>query len=376
MFEKYVFKGTEKLRCGYTTGSCATAAAKTAVYMLITGNVPEFAEIITPDGTELKLEVHNPVISDNFTSCGIVKFSGDDPDVTDGIEIRAKVSYSEITSITGGKGIGIVTKAGLDQPVGEYAINSVPRKMILQAVSEVAEDYSCGNGFLIEIYAPDGEEIAKKTYNPYMGINGGISIIGTTGIIEPMSNKALIDTIRTEMNMRKSEGIKNLLVTLGNYGDSFVKNKMSLDLSKGVKCSNFIGETIESAIEYGFESVLIVGHIGKMIKLGTGIMNTHSAQADGRIETLITCGLIADVNISLLKKLPECVTVDAGLDIISGDKNYSRTLEILMEKIDRHLQKKVKNTIKIGAVVFSEKHDMMLKTVHADEIISEMRKNK
>ncbi len=373
MFEEYIYRGTQKLRCGYTTGSCAAAAARAAAEMLITGEKTELSEIITPKGIVLSLEVLNAEISENSAVCAIKKDGGDDPDVTNGILIFAEVSrISSGIEIAGGQGIGKVTKAGLDQPVGEYAINSVPRKMIMMAVEEIAEKYDYHSGFKVIISAPEGIKIAKKTYNPRMGIEGGISIIGTTGIVEPMSNSALIETIRIEAKMRRADGYKNLLLTIGNYSRNFVQDSMPFALEKSVKCSNFIGEAIDIAIEFGFESVLIIGHIGKLVKLGAGIMNTHSSQSDGRMDVLVTCGLLAGADMNLLKRIPCCATVDAALDILADGGFMQNTLDILAERADFYLNAKVKNMLEIGAVMFSDKHGINVKTKLADMLINKI----
>ncbi len=373
MFEEYIYHGKQRLRCGYTTGSCAAAAAKAAAEMLITGRLVSHVEIDTPKGIELRLDVLKPEINEEYSVCAIKKDSGDDPDITNGILVFAKVSriFSGI-QIKGGKGIGIVTKAGLDQPVGEYAINSVPRKMIADVINEIAEKYDYKNGFCVEISVPNGEEIARKTYNPRMGIEGGISIIGTSGIVEPMSSTALVETIRLEAKMRYAEGYRNLLLTLGNYSENFIQKSMPFALEKSVKCSNFIGDAIDIALETGFESVLIIGHIGKLVKLGAGIMNTHSAQADGRMDVLVTCGVLAGADIDCLKKIPECAAVDAALDILKETGYMEKTLEILSDRAEYYLSAKVKNTIEIGAVMFSDKHGITVKTSLAERLIEKI----
>lgn len=370
MAEQYIYRGGQKLRCGYTTGSCAAAASGAAAEMLISGEISEFSEIMTPKGVPLKLEVLDATISTDYAKCAIKKDSGDDPDITNGILVYAKVSrISDGVEIVGGEGIGKVTKAGLDQPIGEAAINSVPRKMIAAEVEKVAEMYDYHGGFRIEISVPNGEEIAKKTYNPRMGIEGGISIIGTSGIVEPMSNSALIDTIRLEERMRKAEGHNALLLTLGNYSENFIQKSMPFALEKSVKCSNFIGEAIESALEYGFENILIIGHIGKLVKLGAGIMNTHSAQADGRMDVLVTCGVLAGAESEVLRNIPECATVDAALDILKEHGYMEKTLEILAKRAEYYLDAKVKNAVKIGAVMFSDKHGITVETSRVCELI-------
>lgn len=370
MLDEFICHGKEKLRCGYTTGSCAAAAAKAAAEMLLSEANVSFVGISTPKGIKLKLDVLEPMINENYAECAIKKDSGDDPDITNGILVFARVSkIASGIEITGGRGIGIITKSGLDQPVGEYAINSVPRKMIKSALEEIAEKYDYHGGLRAEISVPNGEEIAKKTYNPRMGIEGGISIIGTSGIVEPMSNSALIDTIRLEAKMRYSEGYRNLLLTLGNYSENYIQKSMPFALEKSVKCSNFIGEAIDIALETGFERILIIGHIGKLVKLGAGIMNTHSAQADGRMDVLVTCGMLADADVNLLKEIPQCVTVDSALDILKSGGYMEKTLDILTDRAEYYLNAKVKNEIEIGAVMFSEKHGISVKTSLADKLI-------
>lgn len=373
MEENYIYSGTKKLRCGYTTGSCAAAAAQAAAEMLLTRQSVKNSEIITPKGVRLVLPVHRCELSDEKALCSVIKDSGDDPDITNGIEVCAEVSLTQNgIEITGGKGVGKVTKAGLDQPVGEYAINSVPRKMITQALDTVTEMHEYHGGLRVIISVPEGEEIAKKTFNPRIGIVGGISIIGTTGIVEPMSNTAIIETIRTEANIRRAEGKKALLLTVGNYSEKHIFENMPQLSEQCVMCSNFIGDAIDIGITLGFDSILICGHIGKMVKLGSGIMNTHSSYADGRMETLIACGVLAGVENSVLCRLTDCATTDAALDILYENGSARAVLDILTNRIDAYLQARAKGSARIGAVIFSYKNDMLLKTEYADEIISQL----
>lgn len=369
--EEYIYKGSQKMRCGYTTGSCAAAAAKAAAEMLLTGRKSPYAEILTPKGIVIRPDIIEPVITEKTASCAVEKDSGDDPDITNGIKVFAAVSLADKgVKILGGEGIGVVTKAGLDQPVGEAAINSVPRKMITSAVMETAEKYGYSGGFEVVISVPEGAELAKKTYNPRMGIEGGISIIGTSGIVEPMSNTALIETIRTEAKMRRAEGQRNMLLTIGNYSESFVQDEMPFSLERSVTCSNFIGDAIDIGIELGFSSILIVGHIGKLVKLGAGIMNTHSSWADGRMEVLVTCGLLAGADTETLKKLPDCATADAAMDILAEAGYLDKTLEILSSRMDYYLRGRVKDEIKIAALAFSYKREINVRTAFADELIN------
>ena len=369
MLEEYIYHGAKKLRCGYTTGSCAAGAAKAAAQMLLSGGNVTSISLETPKGITLELEILNAEFSGEYARCAVQKDGGDDIDATDGILVYAGVSKrANGVEITGGEGIGKVTKPGLDRAVGDWAINSAPREMITKALSEAAEKHGYKGGFHVEISVPNGAEIAQKTYNPHMGIEGGISIIGTTGIVEPMSNTALVETIRAEAKMRRAEGVEHLLITLGNYSERYVTEQFPFSLESGVKCSNFIGEALDIALELGFKSALIVGHIGKLVKLGAGIMNTHSSQADGRMDVLVTCGLLAGVNPELLKKLPECVTVDAALEILKED-DLEKTLETLAKRAEHYLNARVRNTLPVGAVMFSDKHNISVRTKSANDII-------
>ncbi len=367
--DRYVYNGGRRLRLGYTTGSCAAAGAKAATELLLGEGSVSDVRLLTPGGIELRLKALEPEKGENYAACSIKKDAGDDPDVTDGIFVRVRAEkIPSGIEILGGEGVGTVTRPGLDQPVGAPAINSVPRRMITGVVTEVCETEGYGGGIKITVSVPGGRELAKKTYNPRMGIEGGISIIGTTGIVEPMSTAALIETTRAEMRMRWAEGKKTLLLTVGNYGKSFLARELPFALDGSVKCGNFIGEAIDSAIELGFEGLLLVGHAGKLVKLGAGIMNTHSAQADGRMEVLVTCGLLAGTEADVLKRLTDCVTVDGALALLTAAGTAEKTAAILMKKIQFYLDARTKGAIKAGAVVFSDKYGIIGRTAAADEL--------
>ena len=368
--EEYVYRGAEKLRCGYTTGSCAAAAAKAAAEMIFTGHEVTGVKLMTPKGIMLDLDVVDAEMKDGGASCAIVKDSGDDPDITNGIRVYSRVRLiPEGTVILGGEGVGVVTKAGLDRPVGDAAINTVPRRMISGAVAEIAEKYGYSGGFEVTVSIPQGVELAKKTFNPRMGIEGGISVIGTSGIVDPMSNTAVIETIRAEANIRRAAGQRNMLLTIGNYSEDFVQRELPFSLERSVTCSNFIGDAIDIGMELGFESILIVGHIGKLVKLGAGIMNTHSSWADGRMDVLVTCGVLAGADTDTLKRLPDCVTADAAMDILEEGGYLEKTADILSQRMDSYLRARVKDSIPIAALAFSYKRQLQVRTALAEELI-------
>lgn len=369
----YIYRGTKKLRCGYTTGSCAAGAAKAAAQMLLTGEPVTQTALMTPAGIPLTLDILKTQRTEHTVSCAVRKDSGDDPDITNGILIFAAVSKCDSgITISGGEGIGTVTKPGLDQPIGAAAINSTPRRMITEALAETAAQSGYSGGFHVTVSAPEGAALAQKTFNPRMGIQGGISVIGTTGIVEPMSNAAIIDTIRTEANMRRAAGHENLLLTVGNYSDTFLQTFRPEFAERAVMCSNFIGDALDISAALGFRRILLIGHIGKLVKLGAGIMNTHSAYADGRMETLIACGALAGIPQEILMQLFGCVTTDAALDILKQHPNMQQMLEILTDRIAYYLDARVKGQVQTAAVIFSNQHNLLLKTADADAVTEAM----
>lgn len=383
MLERYVYKNQKKMRCGYTTGTCASAAAKAAAQMLLSGRKVTEVSVRTPSDITLTLPVCEIQMKAHAVSCAVQKDSGDDPDITNKILIFAEVSYiynsSNIVNDTaavkpqiivdGGVGIGRITKKGLARPVGAAAINPVPLKMIEAALKETAEAFGYEGGLQAVISAPQGVEIAKKTFNPQLGITGGISILGTSGIVDPMSEQALIDTIRTEMKMHLADGEQTLLITPGNYGQDFLHETLKIELKRSIKCSNFIGDTIDMGCELGAKGMLFVGHIGKLVKLGAGIMNTHSKMADGRMEILAACAVRAGAGIEAVRNILDCVTTDAALELLKNEKILGKTMEQLMLRIDACLQKRGGDNMQIGAVVFSNEYGLLGKTEQADELL-------
>ena len=362
------------LRCGYTTGTCAAAASKAAVAMLFKQESMDSVAITTPNQTDLIIDVLNPQFNDNVASCSIEKDGGDDPDITNGILVSSKVALlpdsSEII-IEGGKGVGKVTKGGLDQPVGMSAINSVPRKMIKDSLNELAMQFNYSGGFHVLISVPEGEEIAKKTFNPELGIVGGISILGTTGIVEPMSAKALADSIKVEISVIAAESNESILIFLGNFGKKFTEEELNLSTKPGIMCSNFIDVALDSSVEFGFKNILIVGHIGKLVKLGIGMFNTHSHNGDGRIETLLSCALEAGANIEILNEIQKCVTTNAVLDILYENDLLTKTMDVLNGRIGHNIDRRIPEDINVGFICFAntgEYSGVLFESENADDL--------
>lgn len=368
--ELYVYRNNQRLRCGHTTGSCATAAAKAAVSMLLSKKSISEVSIVTPKGTVLNLPVLDVNISESSASCAVKKDGGDDIDATHGALVYAEVTLIDKgIEVDGGKGVGRVTKKGLDQPVGNAAINSVPRQTIIQAVKEACSFQGYEGGIRVIISVPEGEMIAEKTFNPRLGIVGGISIIGTSGIVEPMSQEALVETIRTEMKMRLANGSAVILAVPGNYGEDFSQTICSVPAEQIVKCSNFIGETIDSAVEFGAEGLLFISNIGKFVKVAGGIMNTHSRNADSRMEILTAHAALAGADNDTLVKIMGCVMTEDALDVLNEKNLLQPVMKSITEKINFYLNNRSKGQITTGAIIFSSNHGMLGETENAGELL-------
>lgn len=348
------------MRYGFTTGSCAAAASKAAAYMLLSGRKKKKITIETPKGIPYTAEILAIRRGENEVSCAVRKDGGDDPDVTSGALIGAKVTYGRADvfqiMIEGGRGVGRVTKPGLDQPVGNAAINHVPREMIIREVTQVCQLLDYKGTLEIEIFVPEGEELAAHTFNPRLGITGGISILGTSGIVEPMSSRALLDTIRVELRQRRALGFDYVAVSPGNYGLDFMKQQYGYDLDRSVKCSNFIGETVDMAIEEGFQRLLLTGHIGKLIKVAGGIMNTHSREADCRLELLCAFAAKQGVEPDKLCAILDCITTTQALQILEESGRREAVMAYAMERILWYLDRRAQGKLEIDCIMFENEY--------------------
>lgn len=376
MIEEYVYKNHKKLRYGYTTGTCAAAAAKAAARMLLTGRRLDSISVDTPKGIPVTLLLTDIELTKTRAVCAVQKDAGDDADCTDKIFIYATVCYGtdDDILIEGGTGIGRVTRPGLEQPVGSAAINSTPRAMIKKEVLAEIIDAGYDGGMEILISAPSGVEIAKKTFNPRLGIEGGISILGTSGIVEPMSEQAIVDTIRLELSQKKSLGAKIALLSPGNYGQNFAMETWHIDLEHSVKCSNFIGDTLDIALELGFSQLLLIGHIGKLIKIAAGVMNTHSSMADARLETLSACALLAGADADTARGILHCTTTDNALQILADNQILEASMTIALEKILAHMRRRVGGEIQIEVILFSNVYGVLATSDYAEVFITQIKK--
>ncbi|MCM1497682.1 MAG: cobalt-precorrin-5B (C(1))-methyltransferase CbiD [Clostridium sp.] len=387
--ERYIMKNQKRLRSGITTGTCAAAAARAAAMKLLglpVRKTEDSVAVCMPKGITVNVPVAFVSATDNFCEYMVVKDSGDDPDVTDGVKVYARVErlsgmvsgtafhsgdYSGLY-LEGGSGIGRITQEGMEQAVGQAAINIVPREMIFQAVGEVCRQEEYHGALLITVSIPEGKELAGKTFNPRMGIEGGLSVLGTSGILEPMSERAIVGTIEAEIKLLAAQGKRQLLAAPGNYGQSYIKDYLHLDIEKSVKCSNYIGETIDLAIAYGMERFLLVGNIGKLVKLAAGIMNTHSRVADARAEIFAVHAILGGGTTEMAEVLMKCVSTEQMLEHLEEWKLREPVLKSICGKIEQHMGYRIGEKMEFGVVLFSERFGYLGQTDGAGRLCEYM----
>ena len=376
-FEHYVRSGQKLLRCGYTTGTCAALGAAGAARLLLTDRTPETVALRTPKGIVVEVAPLDCHKTEKGAVCTIEKDGGDDADVTTGLPIAAEVVlHPERTDVQifGGSGVGRVTKPGLDQPVGEAAINHVPREMIAEALQKEAEAAGYPGGFAVTVSIEGGAEVAKRTFNPHIGVEGGLSVLGTSGIVEPMSEQALLDTIQLEMNQARlcpHPGTpQRLILAPGNYGLDYLHSTLpQLETIPVVKCSNFIGDTLDMAAAAGFEEVLLIGHVGKLCKLAGGIMNTHSHTADCRTELFCTYAALSGAGQEVCAALLHAATTDACIEILDKANLRAPVLAGLVGAVQTHLDRRAAGAFRVGAILFSNQHGPLGQTKTAKELM-------
>lgn len=369
--DAFTIKDGKKLRCGYTTGTCATAASKAAARMLLTHTAVSTVTVTTPKHIVLSLEVEDISRQSHAVSCAIRKDAGDDPDITNGMLVYSTVErIDQGIEICGGCGVGRITKAGLACRPGDWAINPTPRRMIRDALEKTAAELGYTGGFRVTLSMPDGEKLAKKTFNPRLGIEGGLSILGTSGIVEPMSEQALIDTIHTEMDARCAAGQRHLLAFFGNYGVDFSRDTLQLDVSQRVTISNYVGEMLDYAVYKQFQDVLLIGHVGKLVKVGQGIMNTHSRYADGRTTLLALMAILQGADAAIGQAVYDSITTDEALRILQEHHLLPSVMTAVCDKIEHYMKQRVHGQLIPGAVMFSNVYGVLGYTSQAKRLLA------
>ena len=371
------YHGGQALRRGWTTGTCAAAAAEAAALLLLTGRAPAELRLETPGGLTFTLPVEQPHLDGDAAVCTVRKDAGDDPDITNGVGISAAVRRaSEGVTIDGGAGVGRVTRPGLAMPVGAAAINPGPRAQITAALERAAHECGYTGGFSVIISAENGEELAKQTYNGHLGVVGGLSILGTSGIVEPMSEKALVDTILLELDSLYAGGQRTAFLCPGNYGADFARDTLGLDLEKAVKCSNFIGEALDHAVFRGFDDILLVGHAGKLVKLAAGVMNTHSSVADGRQEIFTAHAALCGAGRDTLEGLMQSISVDACIELLDREHLREPVLARIESEIEKRLALRLRGRGHVEFILFTAKYGILSQSPGATALCERLRESK
>ena len=375
-FEHYIRSGQKMLRCGYTTGTCAALAAAGAARLLLTGQAPSRLSLRTPKGWVVEVApVFCRLLEEGGALCAVRKDGGDDADVTHGMLVQAAVVLTPGpgVSIQGGEGVGRVTRPGLDQPVGAAAINRVPRQMIARAVAQELETAAWPGGAGVTISIPGGAETARRTFNPLLGVEGGLSVLGTSGIVEPMSQQAIVDTIEVEASQARQSGARLILIP-GNYGADFLAAQGLDGLGVPVvRCSNFIGDALDIAAAQRFEQVLLAGHIGKLVKVAGGIMNTHSRQADCRTELFCAHAAAAGASTALCRRLLDAATTDACIPLLDAEGLRDPVLSSLTAAVQTHLERRAAGAFAVGVLLFSNQYGLLGLSPQARTLIDQWR---
>lgn len=373
-FDAPVWHNGKALRKGYTTGSCATAAAKVAALMVLRQHIIHQVSIVTPSGVTLRLNVESPHIEGQQAIAAIRKDGGDDVDATHGMLIFARVSLNDSSEIVlcGGEGVGKVTRKGIGLPIGSAAINRTPRQTIEAAVREVIGP---SRGAEVEIFAPEGDERAKKTYNSRLGIIGGISIIGTTGIVTPMSEESWKRSLSLEMEIKREAGLERVVLVPGNHGERFVREQMGLPGDIVVTMSNFVGFMIEEAVRMGYKQIVLIGHPGKLVKIAAGIFHTHSHIADARMETLVAHLALLGAPHELLLLVSECDTTEAAMEHIDA-AGFSHLYNHLAQRICQRVMLNLRftqNPPQCDAIMFSFDNQILGASRPFEAIVEDLR---
>ena len=345
----------KRWRKGFTTGACAAAAVKAAL-LAWQGEQRTQVSVESPQGSMIVVPIAGAWSLDNGGKACVIKDAGDDPDITNGTEVWAKVEVSgtEIV-LRGGEGVGIVTQPGLAIPPGQSAINPGPREMIFNAARDCLP---AGQGAVITISIPAGTELAKRTLNPMLGIEGGISILGTTGIVEPMSEEAFKTSLVSQISVAQALGYEQMVFVPGKMGWNSAVRSYGLPEKAVIQTSNFIGYMLEQASEKKVRSVLLFGHLGKLVKLAGGIFYTHSRIADGRLETLAAYAAWLGASQEFVRKMLAVKTAEAAIDLI-GAAGLEAIYPFLAEKASERAQQHVYGDLEVGTVLTTLKGEIL-----------------
>ena len=340
------------LKYGNTTGAYATAAAKAALITLLDHPV-DHVGIPSPLGIRFEIQIKEckKLSNDTAVACA-VKNAGEDIDVTDKLEISAKVTLTDDgdIKIKGGKGVGTVTKHGLPVPVGEVAINPTPRKMITQAIKEALPE---GKGVIVTITVPEGEIVAKKTQNQKLGIVDGISILGTTGVVRPLSIATYMRSLVPQLDVVLAQNPRHIFLVPGNIGERLAKQVFNVPEDSIVQTGDFMGYMLHKAAEKGIKRVTVFGHPGKLVKLAAGIFNTHHKKGDARMQVIAAYAGAAGAETKLIQQILQSNTTEETIKLLQQANLVKPTFDQIAQQARLWVLEKTQNKLEVNVVIVS-----------------------
>ena len=363
------FKGRialgKELRGGYTTGACMAAGVKAAL-LYRAGEYCERLELIALDGTPLEIPVKSIEETEGGVRVEIVKDAGDDPDITNGASVFTTVrtlSPGSGVVFHADEGIGTVTKAGLSVPVGSPAINPGPRKLTEQVIHELLGDEAA---LEVTVSIPAGVRLAKKTLNPVLGVVGGISVIGTTGVLRPMSEEGFKNSLLPQIDVAKAAGYDTQIFVPGKIGEN-IAVRFGLPQEAIVQTSNFIGFMLEAAVERKLKRVLLFGHLGKLAKVAAGVFHTHNRVGDGRLEAMAAYAAAEGLPADGVRRVLAATTTEDAMPVIE-EYGLTKVYDILAERASIRSERHVFGELSVGTVMVTLKGELLGMDNHAREI--------
>ena len=360
----------EDMKGGYTTGSCATAGMKASLLALLDHSIVETLYVEGPPGQHIEVPIVSvECLSDTSARATVMKDAGDDPDVTHGtlIVTTVEINDSGKLELCAGEGVGTVTKPGLQVPPGQPAINPGPRSMMNIVFDEFCTQ---GRGCKVTISVPEGHNLAKKTLNHTLGIEGSISIIGTTGIVKPMSEEGFKNSLVPQLKVMKSNGCDTAILVPGRIGQDIAEQTLNLHKNQMAETSNFIGFMMDQAAHIGFKKILVIGHIGKLIKLASGSFHTHNRMSDGRMETLVAFAALEGASQAVCQEIYDCQTTEAAMQIIDREglqAVYTRIVERATLRSERYIA----NEAHVGIIIATLDGDIITMSQRAKDILAD-----
>lgn len=355
------------MREGYTTGASATAAMKAAL-LALRGEFPRTVTVLSPQHVEITVPVASASAEGGIGTATVLKDGGDDLDCTHGTPVVVTVRYKSTPGLVlkAGKGVGTVTKPGLQVPVGKPAINPGPQLMMRHVYEEMA---GREKGLEVTVSIPAGEELAKQTLNPVMGIVGGISVLGTTGIVKPMSEDAYKRSLAPQLSVIKGCGFHTAVLAPGRIGENAAA-RMGIPRDAIAETSNFIGYMLEQAVAVGFTKLLLIGHMGKLVKVASGSFHTHNRYSDGRMETLAAYAALNGAGSEVVRAIMDCITTD-GAEKIIADEHLEAIYQQMAERAQVRSERYIFGKARVGVVFAGMDGTVIAASSHAADITEE-----